>query len=569
MGLYARSYDGLAGPQIPSIRGSNPDQVLVILDDMRLNNAQGGGFDLNIIPVEAIERIEIVRGGHSALLGTDAVGGAIHLISRETQAPRGFSYSVRSTLGSFGNRIYTFNGAHRLGSLSTFLTVNRTENEGNFTYSLPDSEEELTRENNDYQGDNIFFKANLDIQDKNRIQFLFQSLRSERGVIGSVSFPSPEARRTEKRRLFSIRSENQAAHRFRIIQNLYYNTYDNHYRNPGGWIPEDDLHENTSFGLDIQGQWNINSRFNAIIGTEYREDRLNSTKFADIKRTVQSITLQIEYSMPWTFMDLPSQWKWIPAIRWSRYSDVESKACPKLGMLLRVGEFNAFSIRGNIGQAYRVPSFNDLYWPEDDFTKGNPDLKPESSTNFDIGLEYSRRHALFLQVGSTYFHNQLENLILWEPDESFKWTPRNIGQTQIVGVENSISLRLPDNRIHLKIAYTWMEAVDKTDASANKGKRLIYRPDNKIDFSGGFRLGPVDANLNYRIVSKRYINPENTQSLPDYRLLNGNLGTTFTIRGLQIDAKLQGLNLLDKSVYLLDGYPLPGREWRFSVGFTY
>lgn len=568
-GIYFKNYDSFAGPQTPSIRGSNPGQVLFLLDDQRLNSAQGGGVDLNTFPVEALERIEVVRGGHSALLGTDAIGGVVHLISKESIPSKGFSYGTNSTLGSFGTQMFTVYGSHRIGTLSYFLTYNRTKSDGDFVYESPEIGEEKTRKNNDYRGDNIFLKAKLDFGAKNRLRFLFQSLQTKRGVIGPIEWPSPEARRNEDRKLYSLQSKNQVTKRLRLKEQIYFHAYDHHYKNPGAWIPEDDLHKNTALSFDVQAQWNIIPHMTMTTGTELRQDNLESTKFNKKKRTTQSLFLQTEINHNLTLFDFQTQWKWIPAVRWDNYSDVDARTCPKLGVLISTGEHVALSLRGNIGQSFRIPTFNDLYWPEDDFTKGNPTLSPERSTNYDVGLLLRRVHSSHLQIEFTYFQNKIEDLILWEPGDDWKWTPRNVGEALIKGLENSLTFRLPNNLLYFKIAHTWMKATDESPNSPNKGNRLIYRPDTKIDISTGLDLGPIHANLNYRVVGNRYTTPDNLKELAEYRLLNGNIGSYFIMGGFNVDVKLQAFNILDKSIYLLDGYPLPGREFRFTLGFAY
>ena len=568
-GIYTKNYDGLAGPQTPSIRGANTDQVLILLDDQRLNTAQGGGVDLNVFPVEAIQRVEVVKGGHSTLLGTDAIGGVIHLVSKESNPLKGFSYGIHSTMGSFGTQMITLFGSHRIGPFSYFLSYNKTHSNGNFRYNLPDTGEEKTRENNDYDGNNIFLKTKLELSSRNQLRFLFQSLKTERGVIGAISWTSPEARRNEDRRLFSLQSENQLSSQLRLKEQIYYHTYNNHYVNPGAWIPEDDLHKNMALGFDLQGQWNIKRQLVLTSGIELRQDRLKSTKFTELERNTHSFFVQAEMNHPLSIMGVPTQWKWIPALRWSNTSDVEARTCPKLGMLLSTGDETSISLRGNIGQSYRVPSFNDLYWPEDDFTKGNPGLAPEISTNFDMGLILRKAHSPYFQIETVYFHNDFEDLILWAPGDDSKWTPHNMGRAIIQGLENTLTLRLPNNRTYVTISHTQMKATDETPNSTNNGNRLIYRPDTKIDISAGVNAGPIFVNLNYRIVGKRFTNPDNSEELSEYSLLNGNIGGDIPIGKIHIDAKFQALNLLDKSITILDGYPLPGREYRFSLGFEY
>ncbi|HRU93217.1 MAG TPA: TonB-dependent receptor plug domain-containing protein, partial [Candidatus Marinimicrobia bacterium] len=81
-GVYIKDYGGLGNTKTISLRGSSSEQVLVMLDGQRLNNPQTGQVDLALIETEGIERIEVVRGGNSALYGSDAVGGVINIITK-------------------------------------------------------------------------------------------------------------------------------------------------------------------------------------------------------------------------------------------------------------------------------------------------------------------------------------------------------------------------------------------------------------------------------------------------------------------------------------------------------
>jgi len=577
-GVYFNSYDGIAGPHTASIRGSNSDQVVVLLDGLRLNTAQGGGVDLNLIPLSVIEKIEVVRGGHSAMMGSDAIGGAIQLLSKETIGLKGFSYSINTSIGSFGTRTLNLSGSHKIGLLSYFVNYNRTQTDGDFAYKAPGTGDEQIRENNDCKSDNLFVKTNLDLSPNNKINILFHNLTAKKGNAGSINMNSwtglpmltPNARAESTRRLFSIKSENQITGRFRLEGQTYYQTYDYRYTDPDGWAPVDDKYENSAMGLNLQGHLNINSQINLIGGAELRQDRLTSTKFEVDDRNIQGFYLQTELRSPFFLLGLNTRWTAIPAVRWDNYSDVQSQVSLKLGWLVTLGDETSVSVRGNIGTSYRVPTFDDLYWPEDAYTKGNPDLKPETSTNFDIGLVFGGLSSSFSQVEINYFNNSIEDLISWGSHNMGIWMPLNIGKAHISGIETGVKFRLPNEIAYLDIFHTWLKATDETPNSSTKGKRLIYRPNNKLDIQIGSAMKRFSINLNYLLVSKRYIFADNSSSLSDYNLLNGNVGYSLPMMaGFVLEAKLQILNLLDKSIYIYDGYPLPGREIRFSLGVNY
>ena len=348
---------------------------------------------------------------------------------------------------------------------------------------------------------------------------------------------------------------------------LFYQTTNNHYNDPGGWVPTDDKHKSLSQGFDFQTYVTVLQNFVITAGTEIENERLESTKFSEKERTKQSVFVQTELDKSLFLLGINSIFRLIPAVRWDKYTDFDAQTSPKIGALVSIGDY--FTLRGNVGKSFRVPAFFDLYWPEDDYTKGNPNLLPEKSTDFDFGILIRKSGNQHLQFESTYFQNDFEDLILWKSDTDWKWAPFNVGQAKISGFENNVLYRLPKNLVHFKLAYTKMKAIDNTPESANKDKRLIYRPDDKLDLSAGFQLNPITANISYSLVGERFTKDDNSESLPGYRLVNGNISSSFPINNMTLDAKLEVINLLDKNIYILDGYPIPGREFRFSVGLKY
>ncbi len=573
-GVYANSYDGFAGINTPSIRGSEASQVLVLMDGVRLNTAQGGGVDLNTIPLTAIERVEIIKGGHSALLGSDVVGGAIHLISNDIIDLKGFRYGINTTLGSFGTRIYTVSGSHRLGPIALFATYNRTQSDGDFEYKNPQSGIMEKRVNNDSKTENIFLKSRMKINTLNTLQVVYRYYHTQNGIAGNVNISpwtglsqtTPLARFDIKRNALIVESENQLTNHFYLKEQVGYHAYDYHYVNPDEFPPANDLHENQSLSAEVQGIYMVSNHITATAGLNYQKDDLSSTKFTNVdSRVMKSVFGQIELKHGLGM----TRWTWIPAVRWDDYSDVGSSTSPKLGVMVGTGQNTHFALKGNIGKSYRVPTFNDLYWPADAYSEGNTGLDPETGTNFDIGLLLSSyRNGLF-QVEVTYFNNRIKDLIAWAAGTDWIWRPSNVGTAKIRGIESGLRFRLPSEAAYIHINYTSMKAIDETDGSENKGKRLIYRPDNKWDVLVGTKLGSFYANIDYRIVSQSYTTADNSASLNGYQILNGNIGTTMGISGLKVDVKLQGLNLANKHLFIADGYPLPGREFRFTVGIEY
>jgi len=565
-GLYFKSYDHLAGIQIPSIRGSNPEQVLVLLDDMPLNGIQGGGVDLNNIPVSTLEQIEIVRGGHSAIYGSGAVGGLIHLITKTPFSDNKKKFGVRSSIGSFGLQTADILYSDAVGELNYLINFSHNQSQGDYTYTPSRLSEKLNRENNDFLGNHLFAKAQYKLNAQNKLQFLFQMLDSERGVSGSLFYPSPTARRNEKRRMTSFQLENQLSNKIRLRHLIFNQNYENKYKEPGGWIPADDRHITRSSGYQLQAQIHTHTSLQWVTGAEFQYDELVSTLFSKKQRKEISLYLQAEWTKQTSLIGLPAMVKLVPAVRYDVYEHIGDQVSPKVGTLIGFGSNQSLALRANWGRSYRAPSFNDLYWPADFFSKGNPDLEPETGYSYDAGFVLRKSDAINTQFESTYFNNRIENLIQWAADTYYIWSPQNIGRARIQGIENRVSLALPNNRISFSAAYTLMEATDETGPIS---QQLIYRPENKIDLSFGIKWFGVFLGIEYQWVDSRYGDTVNTIQLDSYSLLHSKLTKEISFDHYTIELALQARNLLDESIVIVDGYPSPGRETRFSLGLVY
>jgi len=114
------------------------------------------------------------------------------------------------------------------------------------------------------------------------------------------------------------------------------------------------------------------------------------------------------------------------------------------------------------------------------------------------------------------------------------------------------------------VSPTWMTSSDQTAAG---NRSLVYRPGVKVDVSAGAKIGRFRLNGDYQSVGRRFTRADNSKTLGSYELLGGNVQWNGPVLGFGIRLKMQVINLLDKNICLIEGYPIPGREWRFTVGF--
>ncbi|MBU1063409.1 TonB-dependent receptor, partial [bacterium] len=135
-GVNIKDYGGLGNTKSISLRGSSDSQVLILLDGQRLNSPQSGSVDLNQISLEGIEKIEVVRGGNSALYGSDAIGGVINIISKKADPDKqGISSDFKFGLASFGT--YTAEPSIRFNIKNSGITASYKylSSKGDFSYT--------------------------------------------------------------------------------------------------------------------------------------------------------------------------------------------------------------------------------------------------------------------------------------------------------------------------------------------------------------------------------------------------------------------------------------------------
>ncbi|NJD22312.1 MAG: TonB-dependent receptor [Melioribacter sp.] len=572
-GSLIKSYGALGSLESISLRGSTDSQVLVLIDGQRLNNAQQASVDMSTIPIDLIERIEVVKGGHAALYGSDAVGGVINIITKSMAKKNLLNYRANGTFGSFSTRVYDASVGQGIGNFDYFASYNRTQSDGNFEY-VNKKGIKTNLINADTKSDNIFLKAGYSFYDHSRLSAFHKYRESNNGSPGSVDYPNLTARNKIINNHTSLTYEGLTFGPFAFNLNTYLMKDEHFYINPEAYGGiEVSMYNSQALGALLQVFTDLNEYGLLSYGYEFRQDDLQSKRLVkDIEipfignhlRNVHSFYFQNDWSY-----NVDQLWKLtvVPAVRLDSYpeSGIGSQFSPKVGITLSRNDEWRGSIRGNIGRVFRAPTYNDLYWPEDTWTVGNPNLRPEKGITYDFGFI-----AQFVTMGSwsieaTYFASKLEDLILWASTTA-KWTPTNVAKASITGIESKITWRGFDNVLKIQGSYTYMSAKDDSENLTTSGKYLIYRPKDKFDFLFNINYGIASLNLFYDYVGKRFHDADNKIEMDSYSLINANIGLTPNLFGVNFNFRLEVNNLGDKELQIIKGSPVPGREIRFSVG---
>lgn len=565
-----------------SIRGASPEQVVILIDGVPANSAQGGGVDLSSISLEDVERIEIYRGGNSSLFGENALGGAVNIITQKASRKDLHSETYVS-LGSFqsaaagttlsGSPGRAFDYSVHLGALYSG---------GAYGYESAHSGSDAVRENADAAGLNASARISLHPLTHLEMTAGIAGGIDERGAPGIIEFPTPGARIRDKKLSLSAALDYQPEG-LRIWARAGWGYANRQYKDADYFLgPVDDTHENTLFRAGAGATRVIKTGALTVepaLGWDYRLDMLESTALVDdegitegdgfARRHQHSFAAQLKVLPAGDTLFIPRLY---PSLRLDLNSieggnsqRLDTPLSWAIGTTVPLLRNQLLSLKGNLTRSHRVPSFNDLFWPSTAFALGNPSLRMETGYMWDAGFE--ARPAPWLSVSATYYRHRIEDLILWTPGAGGRWRPGNIGQALIQGAETDVRVLFDvpsmGSTVESGANAGWMLPEDTTPGSATRGKLLPRRAQFVLNTQATItRYEGHSLKIETQYVSPRYQNQANTKTINGYFLVNASAIFRLGSRGSVI---LSGQNVLNVRFVDLHEYPVPGVSFNLET----
>jgi len=536
IGLHLVSQGSAAALVTPSIRGSESQQVLVMIDGIRLNSPQLGLADLSNLPVALgdIERIEVLRGPASALYGSNALGGVIHIITRQPEATP--QTRVSWSEGRADSRRVSVSTARKLEKFRYRIGLEKQQSQG-------------FRVNSDYDQFNADTQLGYRLSPSYDLQFNAYHFDRENGTPGTTAFPSPSARQLDRNTLASLTlSELSGPLTWRIKES--YERRNNRYRNPDWFI--DDSHKVETYGSELQGTLEQN-RHTLTLGLDYFLDSLDSSQLDEIDQERGSLFAQYQ-------LDATSMLQLLFGLRYDIHSNFDNELSPRASALFKLSD--STRLRASASKAFRAPTLNDLYWPLTSFPgyteMGNPDLTPETAWEYEIALDQDLGESGSFLLST--FLRETDGLINWQdldPDPLVDyWQPVNINDARIWGVETGI-----DYRFCRSFAaggnYTWLSAKDR-----NTDAHLAGKPTQQLH--GYLTIGPVQK-LTFRLDGRYADYHSSDTTRKSYLVFDASLNRPFVVGQVDLDATLSVRNLLDRDYEINPGYPMPPQEFQLGI----
>ena len=562
--LYLKSY-GVSGNTSISLRGTSSAHTAILWNGINLQDPLNGGTNLELIPLQAIDEIEVQYGGSGALYGSGAIGGAI-LMQSKAQFQTGLKTSVNVGMGSFesyfGQASIQKGGKKAAASLRIFYR--QAKNDFSFINTEQFGHPEMTETNAavEYFGitqDSRFLLAeNQQINTHLWLQKSTRELPPNMTILVSKQLQTDEGLRFSSDYTLSKSKYDLMARVGLLSSKLIY---------------DDSLSgiyaEHLSRSAILEAEINAKIRTNHVLnfGIHERVDWGESDNYAQISHR-NNLAFLLSYKL-WN----PSKTLEVStSIRQEIIDESWSQPTPALGFTYELGKH--FQLSGKISRNYREPTFNDLFW-QGGFAQGNPDLLPESAWAQDIGASFQKTSdKINFSLSLSAFNSYIKELILWIPTEGI-WSPVNQKEVWSRGIETDIKLGKTTRNVKMnfEIHYSFnpstleKKADNETDAILKK--QLIYTPKHqaKALFSLQHSLGSLT--IEQLFVGKRYTVTDNTSWLDAYPLTNFIIRSSFKKEKQNLGLSFRLNNVFNQEYQSMENYALPGRNYQISVHYNF
>jgi vitamin B12 transporter len=491
-GLYVAPKNGPFDYGTYSLLGGRNDDTLILLDGVRLNNRLYGGLYLDTLPANAIERIEVLKGGQSLLFGTQAVSGVINIVTRSPKT-RLASGEVNLGVDTFGGTTgdarveKIFNNGW--GDLGLLAYVSRNASEGYQPFRNRDMKN-VTDKKRSYEVTTFGTKAIQSFGDDSRLELFYQYADA------NLDFARPVAsRKTTNDRVQQIATatfEQNINERLSYFVKGHINDWDTRYTrinnlDGGGTkvINHNDYWGFTDWGVQAEGKAELPGGHVLIVGSDNQwfKGQDDVLVIDDNKAQAHALYTQLRPQIG----ALPN---WHPSIG-VRHEAMSGGDSATVGMLTSLYDLNDnWAVRGQYGTAYKLPNAEQLFVNEDD-EKGNRNLKPEKSRNAELGIDYQGLLAgRDFSASVTLFKRKITDLIT---QDDVQWV-NGQGQIQMRGFEADAKLAL-NNQWSLQADMTRNLTESRAGVTINDIPSFFAR--SRIGFESQNRLWGAGAAIRY------------------------------------------------------------------------
>jgi vitamin B12 transporter len=414
------------------IRGGSFDQTLLLIDGIKVEDAQTGHHTMNMaLPIEVIERIEIIKGPATRVFGQNAFTGAINIVTKKSVNninAAGFQ------LGSFGQENITASLGKDFKNSSIIAHASANTSDG-------------YRFNTDFNNQNYFLKASLN-KNKTPIDVIGYFTERKFGANGFYASPSAVNQYEETQSSLVGITSVYKTKKLTLKPRVYWKRNQDMYvfvrNNPSIYR---NLHQTNKIGGEVNGSFPSKLGITGF-GVDLAKVYLSSNNLGRRNRDMVTVFLEHRFQFLNKKLDLT------PGIAVNYFSDFKFHAFPGIDLGYQIN--SNLKVYANAGYTYRIPTYTDLFY-SDPTTLGNENLNPEEALTEELGLKYSKGRFM---ASMAIFNRDSNNLIDYVKEtENDLWQAINIQNLNTKGFEvnTSYGFEVSGFNQHIAFGYTYLD----------------------------------------------------------------------------------------------------------------
>lgn len=556
------------------IRGASSSHTLVLVDGINIADASSpsGAVDFSSLTLDNVERIEVVRGPQSTLYGANAIGGVINIITRKGEGKPQATVSMQA-----GNNSSNYQQLSLLGGDERFdYSISGTHWKTHADSVTPaDLRNGLAAEADRYRNNTLSTRLGFKARENLDFTVVGRYVNDRQQIDPEVGFGTIEDSDAQiKNREYFLRGESHAMlldgrwDATLAVAYTDYNRRNNNARNTPSETLQQTRFQGDTLEFSVNNDVYLTSAHTLTLGGGSKKERMNNDGFSDFGGFVVSELSSARERTNYAY--LQDQFSFFERIfgtaglRVDDRDDFGTELTYRLtGAYLHAPSGTRFN--ASVGTGFRAPSLFELsgFTPNNfgSAYRGNPDLAAEKSFGWDLGVEQTLL-AERIDVGVTYFRNDIDDLIETVFDPGFNSTSENINKVRLSGVETFISARVHP-RLTLRVDFTFTDA----EVSDNSDRPLLRRPRRKAGADADYSFADkTSIHLGADYVGRRKDIERETGAViraSDYTVFNSAISYQLNPK-FRLEARID--NLFDVHYEPADGFEALGRN--YMLGFT-
>jgi vitamin B12 transporter len=533
--------NGLGMVSSPSFRGTTAQQTAVIWNGININSQLNGQTDFNTITTRDFNSIMVQAGGSSAIYGSSAIGGSIHL-NNNLKFNKLFQNDLHLNYGSFNTLGINFKTAYANEKMSTQISFSRNSSDNDYPFLETNN---YKNENGKFQNSSMSASFGYQLNSNNLLKFYSQFFDSERYLsasYGAVSFAKYQDFNSRNLLEFNHLS-NKFSHKIKLaFLSEKYKYFDN-FKNLNF---ETSTAETSITKYDLTYKLSNKTEINSIL--DFTKTKGFGNSIGENSRNIGSAILLFKSQV---FSKLLID----GSIRKEQTNNYQSPVLYALGT--KFNAFKNYNIRLNVSKNFRIPTFNDLYWN----SLGNKNLQPEKSQSYEFAQEFQSKK---FNLSATVYYTKINNLIQWTPVFGI-WSPKNVSNVTNYGLEVYTKINQKIGKSILEIFGSYAFTKSKNDET---GFNLTYIPKHKINGELVYKFKKFHGNYQYLFNGYVFTSSDNYYFLKEFQISNFGIDYDF---GKKQTYKLgfQALNLLNENYKNVEARPMPGRNYTLNINIKF